>query len=488
MPKSIEYRAQAFFKTANKKFKNKFDYSNVEYNNNCSKVTINCPDHGDFLQTPASHIQSKFGCPKCGQDETVKYLKSNTSKFIESAKILHGDKYDYSNVNYYTRQDKIEIICPIHGSFFQKPKKHLSGQGCKRCVKVLSTEQFLGKVNYVHGNTYDYSLVNYRRSLDKIEIICPIHGSFFQTANNHISKGCGCPKCSSTESKYEEFLKTKLKGIIFRERIRDVIPPLELDFYLLDYKIAIEVNGIYWHSELRGKDKNYHLNKTNLCKEKDIQLFHINQNEIDNTPRIVESKLKSILNISKRKIHGRKCEVREIDTKLKSKFLNKYHLQGNDKSSVKLGLFYNDHLVSVMTFCKRRIAMGKKTSEEGEYELSRYCGNFNFYVIGGASKLLKYFERNYNPKKIVTYADKRWSKGDLYFKLGFTHTHDSKPNYWYFNDSNNSKLYHRFNFRKSELSKKLPKFDSNKTEWENMVENGWNRIWDCGNMVFEKIY
>ena len=94
---------------------------------------------------------------------------------------------------------------------------------------------------------------------------------------------------------------------------------------------------------------------------------------------------------------------------------------------------------------------------------------------------------NYKPSKIVTYADKRWSYGDVYYKLGFEHSHDSQPNYWYFHKTNMTKVYHRFNFRKSELNKKLDSFDPNKTEWENMKLNGWNRIWDCGNMVFIKV-
>lgn len=205
---------------------------------------------------------------------------------------------------------------------------------------------------------------------------------------------------------------------------------------------------MHWHSELRGKDRKYHLNKTKWCQDKGIQLIHINENEFVNSRKIVISKLDSILNRNKRPIYARKCEVREIHSQTKSKFLKKYHLQGNDKASVKLGLFYKNRIVSVMTFCKRRVALGKKTSEEDEYELSRFCNNFNFYVIGGASKLLKYFERNYNPKKIKTYADKRWSTGDLYFKLGFTHIHDSKPNYWYFHSLDRFRVYHRFNFRK----------------------------------------
>ena len=107
------------------------------------------------------------------------------------------------------------------------------------------------------------------------------------------------------------------------------------------------------------------------------------------------------------------------------------------------------------------------------------------YVVGGASKLLKYFERNYIPSKITTYSDERWSVGDMYFKIGFEYKHTSKPNYWYY-DKYLRKRFYRFNFRKSELSKKLETFDPNKTEWQNMQDNGWDRIWDCGNKVFEK--
>ena len=123
--------------------------------------------------------------------------------------------------------------------------------------------------------------------------------------------------------------------------------------------------------------------------------------------------------------------------------------------------------------------------EKGYYELSRLCGNNSFYIIGGASKLLKYFEITYNPNEIKTFADKRWSLGNVYDKLGFQHSHDSSPNYWYFCEDSN--LYHRFNFRKSELSKKLERFNPKLTEWENMVINDWDRIWDCGNIVFYKI-
>jgi len=473
---------------ARKAHGDKYDYSLVKYIGNKNKVKIICPEHGVFKQAPYHHMNG-HGCPKC----TVGNKGFDTDKFIERARNVHGDKYDYSLVKYKHNLTKVKIICPEHGVFEQTPRIHVNCKAnCPKCAnitvskKIKYTQDYYIKLcNEKHNNRYDYSLVKYMGIKNKIKIICPEHGIFVQNAGHH-ANGSNCPKCAIHDSKAHSYIKEFLSknNIQFTENNKSYISPLELDFYLPDYNLAIEINGIYWHSELKGRDKNYHLNKTKACLDKGIKLIHINENEFVNSLPIIKSKLNSILDINKRKIHGRKCEVREIDTTLKSKFLNKYHLQGNDKASVKLGLFYKDRLVSVMTFCKRRIAMGKKTTEEGEWELSRYCGNFHFYVIGGASKLLKYFERNYNPKKIVTYADKRWSTGDLYFNLGFTHTHDSAPNYWYFKSE--YKLYHRFNYRKSELPKKLDTFDPNKTEWENMVDNGWNRIWDCGNMVFEK--
>lgn len=290
------------------------------------------------------------------------------------------------------------------------------------------------------------------------------------------------------DSKLENFIYNFLdnKNILYLKNNRSFLSNKEIDIFIPSYNIGIECNGIYWHSELRGKNRNYHLNKTKLAQVKNVKLIQIFENEIINQPKIVISRLKSLLNLNKYSIYARKCKIQEIDNQFKNKFLNKYHIQGEDKSSIKLGLFYKNRLVAVMTFCKYRTALGRKNIKF-EYELSRFCCIHNFNVVGGASKLLKYFERIYKPKKIISYADRRWSNGNLYFKLGFHYHHNSKPNYWYFKN-NNLQLYHRFNFRKNILSKKLEKFDPNLTEWENMKNNGYNRIWDCGNMLFIKEY
>ena len=282
---------------------------------------------------------------------------------------------------------------------------------------------------------------------------------------------------------YPEFQITKYisdLGFQVDNNTRSVIGPLELDIYLLDEKLAIEYNGLYWHRDL-GNNKDYHLNKTNLCQEQGIQLFHIFENEwIDPTKQTIwKSIIKNRLGKSSR-IYARKTKVAQITSKDKKQFLIDNHLQGNCASSVNLGLYLDDELVSVMTFGKSRY------DKKIDWELLRFCNKRDYSVVGGASKLLAAFRRE-NNGSIISYADKRRSTGGLYKSLGFDYSHDSKPNYWYFKISNIINIYHRSIFMKHKLKDKLDKFDPNMTELDNMVINGWNRIFDCGNQVWIKI-
>ncbi len=259
---------------------------------------------------------------------------------------------------------------------------------------------------------------------------------------------------------------------------RKIIPPYELDIYLPDIKLAIEFDGLFWHSS-KYKQKNYHLMKTKMCEEKDIQLLHIFENEwLDS---IKQSIWKSIINskIGKNnRIFARKCEVKEIsNTRLVKQFLNNNHLQGFVGSSVKLGLFYEKDLISLMTFGKSRY------TKKYQYEIIRFCNKRNINVTGGASKLFKYFIRNYNPKSIVSYADRRYSNGNLYNILEFEYSHCSAPNYFYFKPGQLT-IYPRVKFQKHKLEKQLEIFCSNLSEAENMSNNGYLKIWDCGNMTY----
>ena len=276
-----------------------------------------------------------------------------------------------------------------------------------------------------------------------------------------------------------------INDVIERNK-RTILNKKELDFYFPKLKIAIELNGNYWHSELSGnKSKNYHLNKTIECENLGIQLIHIFEDEWMFKKEIVKNRLKHILNINNNSIYARNCIIKEIDIKSKNNFLNTYHLQGADKSKIKLGIFNLNELIGVMTFGKPRIALGYKNNENNTYELIRFVTNKR--IIGGASKLLSYFTKNHKPNKIITYADRRWSKGNLYEKIGFKKVSDGVPNYWYINKKNYLTRFYRFNFRKNVLNEKLDKFNQNLTEWENMQLNDYDRIWDCGSLKYEMI-
>ena len=261
----------------------------------------------------------------------------------------------------------------------------------------------------------------------------------------------------------------------------------EIDIYIPSLNLGIECDGLYWHGEVGGnKDKRYHLDKTIECEKLGIRLIHIFEDEWLNNTTIVKSKLKHLLKMNTDKVYARKCDVREVNGADKKIFLNNNHIQKNDLSSICYGLYYKDELVSVMTFGKSRVFMNTK-SVEGQYELIRYASNKN--VIGGAGKLLKHFITIHKPRKVISYADRRWTHhtNNLYESIGFKKINDGTPNYWYFGKDKNYKRYHRFGFAKHTLSKKLDNFDSNLSEWENMKNNGYDRIWDCGHLKYELI-
>ena len=297
----------------------------------------------------------------------------------------------------------------------------------------------------------------------------------------------GCYECSKSVSSGEAELGNfiELLGLDIIRSDRSIIAPLELDIVIPSKKIAIEFCGLYWHSELNGKSRNYHLNKLKKCNESGYRLITIFEDEWVVKQDIVKMRLSNILWQSDDVVYARKCHIAEISPEDARWFVNKYHIQGYTGSSVKLGAYYDNRLVAVMTFSKPSISKGRKDqSSEGVFELSRFCSSTR--VIGIAGKLLKYFQNKYEVKSIYSFADRRWSHGNLYAVLGFKLMSYTKPNYFYFKD--NKKRYHRFNFRKSELSKKLDIFDADKTEVQNMVINGWNRIFDCGNILYEKKY
>jgi len=189
--------ASKFVENSNIKHNNKFDYTKVDYVGCDQKVTITCPDHGDFEQTPSNHLRGR-DCPRCvlitkGKRKTQKAAM----RFVDDARAVHGHKYDYSKVDYVRSSKKINIICPVHGEFSQTPNSHLNGHGCGKCggSQQLTTEEFVEKAKSIHGDWYDYSKVIYNKSIKPVIITCPDHGDFKITPNSHLS-GSRCSKCA----------------------------------------------------------------------------------------------------------------------------------------------------------------------------------------------------------------------------------------------------------------------------------------------------
>lgn len=261
---------------------NKYNYSKVNYLNNHTKVCIICLKHGEFFLTPSEHINNVYGCPICSGNLIT------TESFIERAKKIHGDKYDYSKVNYVDSKTKVCIICPKHGEFWQVPSNHLQGQGCKKCYiceKSLLTEDFINKAKEIHGNKYDYSKVEYVNAKIPVCIICPEHGEFWQKPENHLYTLSGCQKCSLKNNKSEQILLNKLKSDGFNVEYQKHFTWLgkqSLDIYLPDYNIAIEYQGRQHFKPIKkfGGKEGFEKTKFNdyvkydLCNKNNLKLFY----------------------------------------------------------------------------------------------------------------------------------------------------------------------------------------------------------------------
>ena len=261
-----------FIERSSQIHKNKFDYSKSVYNVSMKKLIIICPIHGEFLQTPSNHYH--YGCIKCGIEKNSNSCRSNKEVFIKKAKRIHGEKYNYDNIIYKNASTKIEIVCKLHGSFFQLPCGHLNGYGCAKCAplernqnKPKSTEKFIEDAKKIHKKFYNYSLVDYKGAHIKIEIICPKHGSFHQKPLGHLN-GKGCSKCVYHISKPETEFLNYLKIPDIKENRQKFISPYKIDGYK-NNKI-FEFLGDYFH----GNPNKYNsVNYNQICHKTFGELY-----------------------------------------------------------------------------------------------------------------------------------------------------------------------------------------------------------------------
>jgi hypothetical protein len=342
-------------------------------------------------------------------------------------------------------------------------------------------EKFLSHPSFIHFNPMftsdDFKGVSFQKYSFQCKRCQTTKSYSIDDGKFPICPSCDKNNCSTFQNEIYEYIKSVVGSTTdVQVNDRTVIKPKELDIVIPSLKIAVECDSILWHSELFGrKNKVYHLQKTIACNANGYRLLHIFDNEWRTNPTIVKSIIASAMHFPSISVHGRKCIVKEIPSRACVDFLNENHLQGTDNSSIKLGLMTeDDEMVAVMTFLKSRF------DRKIQYEMGRFCNKIGTHVAGGASKLFSYFLKTHHPTSIVSYSDRRYFDGQVYINLGFNFVGHTSPNYFYITD-NYQNIQNRLCWQKHKLKNKLLLFDPSISEWENMRNNGYDRIWDCGN-------
>lgn len=301
--KEQEITKDEFIKRSKNKYGERFSYDDMEYASYVTPSKIHCTVHGDITIIPKNHLCSKYGCVECANEATSEKLSLTTEEFIQKAKMIHGDKYDYSKVNYTNKENEVTIICPKHGEFSERAGDHLRGHGCRACGREktfltqpdkirLTKEEFIEKARAKHGDKYDYSLVEYVDTNHPVKIICPVHGVFEQTPYCHL-RGSNCQKCNEThmEEQCRLFLENNGIKYIYQKKFK-WLKRQSLDFYLPDYSLSIECQGKQhyepvdfsgegneWAAEEFQKTKKRDKKKYNRCKENGLDIVYIRYDE-----------------------------------------------------------------------------------------------------------------------------------------------------------------------------------------------------------------
>lgn len=455
-----------------------------------------CKYWGERVYRFYNHIDKHPKCPICGKlvsylDPKLGYRKYCSPK-CASLDPAHTEAIKKSNLEKYgvdnpfkskDIQQKIKKIC-FEKYGYENPqqcpeiKKRAEATNLKKYgVKNVGTLRTKDVVSYeMIDNQYVYQCPH----PDCNQCIEKTYLSTRDTHNNRRETGSElCTKLmpsqpfrsvgTSLELQVREWLNEY--HIEYINNTKQVISPLELDIYIPSKRLAVECNGIYWHST-RKVDKNKHFEKLEKCREQGIQLLTLWEDQIQNSKQQLKNILLSKLGIYETKIGARECIIKEVSSRGSTEFLNKYHLQGSINSSIRLGLFKDNELLALMTLGRGR----KSLNEKVEWELYRYCCKGGMCIIGGFSKLLKHFIQAYHPKSIITFSANDISEGNVYIKNGFKKIKET-IGYWYI-DKKNLVRYHRYSFTKQSLVKRG--FDCNKSESEIMKKIGFYKIYDSG--------
>lgn len=458
-----------------------------------SHVTLVCKKHGEYESLAKSIVAGKCQCKKCSLEYGLSKRIVEFDTFAERLKEKYGDLVTPIPETYKNTMAKMTFECNTCGHIFERDPNTFMFSTLKnpcpacsaeetRLERTKTTEQYIQEVISVHGpNAFSFDKTVYTSSYDKVTLTCNKCGKDFTIMPGSVLKGYGCPRHHRNKSFVEEEVAAYIMDLGFNPDLneRSEVDGIELDIFVRELGIAFEINGIYWHCEM-NKENDYHLKKTEACLKEGIRLIHIFDDEWLYRKDTCKSMIANILGKTPNKIYARKCEIHEVSPSDASSFLDDNHIQGKCGSIIRYGLYYNHELVSIMTFGKTRHFIGNSSHQ---YELLRFCNKKFTNVIGGASKLFKHFINEQNPDNVVSYADRRWSLGGMYYKLGFNLYNISKPNYFYIIKTRRK---NRFSFRKSILIKKYG-CPEDMSEHEFCKSHKWYRIYDCGSLCFEWI-
>ena len=424
----------SFVKKARAIHGDKYDYSKSMYVNSKTKLTIICPTHGEFEQTPDGHINNQNGCPCCKSDCLSQSQSMSYLDFVNKALSIHGNKYDYSLVVYKNAKKKVKILCPEHGVFEQTPDAHLAGKGCYKCFCASQTSKL------------EYDVLNYIQSIYDGDIVHP-----------------------ST----------------------DILDGKHLDIFLPELNVAFEVNGCYWHHSDK-KSIHYHENKFKMCESKGIQLIQIWEDDWNNhhsaTLNLIAAKLGCLNKLWNKSfafhVGARSCHIDVVDSHVAKSFLNENHIQGAVSASFHFGLFDPLNNLRALLSVRSPKHNARMNRHIGEWEIQRYATVGS--IPGGFSKLLKYAESYILDSGLdifswVSFSSNDVSDGSMYVKTGFTLDKYCSADYKYVGQVTSWIRRPKEGFQKSKFkSNSSLKFKDGLTESELAELNGLHKVYDSG--------
>lgn len=471
---------------------NRYDYSLVASDSISDKVTIICRKHGPFEQLAQDHALGR-GCKHCYYETISDRCRKKTEEVVAKFVEVHGDRYDYSLVEYSGNKNKVRIICEKHGVFEQMPTDHIRGMGCRQCgidaaadERMLDDDEFIEKAAALNGGGYAYAGVVRDGRVTRLRVVCPEHGEFLQVASGHY-QGNGCPKCVRLANpKANDEIADYVESLGFRvEREAKLLGDRRsFDIYVPEAKIAIEHNGLVWHSEkFHRKPKTHLIDKKRDAEVIGIQCIHLYEDEWRYRNDASKALIKYALGKVDR-LNARDCAF-EIVTSSSSEavaFMDANHIQGAAGCKLFAVLRHEGNIVMAASFGQLR--SNRFNKDKNRWELTRMASSAS--VRGGATKIITNLLRAMPEiRNITTYYDHRlFSGGKVYDAMGFRKVSEAGPDYCYVIGD---KRMHKSLFQKSEIARRFGIDMAGKTEREAMSELGIPRIWDCGKSRYELI-